>query len=85
MSDNTELKKMIFGSELSFDEKEELAWLFADASEEEIDAAKTLFTEDPIWISRLSDNYRKKKLAFLTDDVELWKQILAEEKVYAAA
>ncbi len=85
MASITELKKIVFNSELSFDEKEELMWFFDGASDAEIAAAIRLFTEDPIWIGRLSDNYRKKKLAFLTDDVKLWKVILAEEKSYLEA
>ncbi len=79
----TDLKKIIFDSDLSFEEKEELSWMFSGGTEEEIAAGVRLFTEDPIWIRRVSDNYRKKKMAFLTDDLDLWKQILEEEKGYA--
>lgn len=85
MATITDIKKTIFGTELSFQEKEDLAWLFDGANDQEIDAANQLFSEDVSWVKRLSDNYKKKKLAFLSDDVELWKQILEEEKSYAAA
>jgi hypothetical protein len=75
-----ELKKMIFDSELSFSEKEDLGWLFADATDEEIAAAKELFLEDLAWIKTLSDNYHSKKMALLADDIEMWKNILESEK-----
>lgn len=71
---------MIFDSELSFSEKEDLGWLFADASDEEIAAAKELFTEDASWIKTLSDNYHSKKMALLADDIQMWKSILESEK-----
>jgi len=85
MATITDIKKKIFDSGLSFQEKEDLAWLFDGANNEEIEAADELFTENPVWIKRLSDNYKKKRLAFLSNDVELWKQILEEEKSFAAA
>lgn len=76
-----ELKKTIFDSaEISFTEKEDLAWLFSDASEEEIQAAIDLFAEDAAWIKKISDNYHSKKIALLADDAEMWKKILEEEE-----
>ena len=75
-----ELKKLIFASEISFSEKEDLAWLFAEASEEEINAAFDLFTEDQSWIKKVSDNYHTKKIALLADDAEMWKKLLTEEE-----
>ena len=78
-----ELKKLIFASELSFSEKEDLAWLFAEATEEELCAAFDLFTEDPAWVKKISDNYHSKKIALLADDAEMWKKILEEEEKMA--
>ncbi|MCK9352022.1 MAG: hypothetical protein WCT49_03695 [Candidatus Paceibacterota bacterium] len=75
-----ELKKLIFDSELSFSEKEDLAWLFAEASEDELQAAFDLFTEDKEWIKKISDNYHSKKIALLADDAEMWKKILEDEE-----
>jgi len=75
-----ELKKLIFDSELSFSEKEDLAWLFAEASEEEIRAAFDLFMEDKVWVKKISDNYHSKKIALLADDAEMWKKILEDEE-----
>lgn len=75
-----ELKKIIFDSELSFTEKEDMAWLFAEATDEEIKAAYDLFTEDSSWIKKMSDNYHTKKIALLADDAEMWKNILVEEE-----
>jgi hypothetical protein len=75
-----ELKKLIFASELSFSEKEDLAWLFAEATEEELAAAFDIFTEDPVWIKKISDNYHSKKIALLADDAEMWKKILEDEE-----
>lgn len=81
-----DIKVTIFNfPDISFKEKEDLAWVFSDASDEELAAAEKLFAEDKTWIKRLSDNYQKKRLAFLTDDVHLWKTILKEEAGYAAA
>ncbi|MFA5830259.1 MAG: hypothetical protein WC878_00340 [Candidatus Paceibacterota bacterium] len=74
------LKKLIFDSELSFSEKEDLAWLFAEATEEELQAAFDLFTEDKVWIKKISDNYHSKKIALLADDAEMWKKILQDEE-----
>lgn len=76
----TDLKKLIFDSELSFSEKEDLAWLFSEASEEEIKAAIDLFEEDAVWIRKISDNYHSKKIALLADDAEMWKSILQDEE-----
>jgi len=76
----TDLKKLIFDSELSFSEKEDLAWLFSEASEEEIKAAIDLFEEDTAWIRKISDNYHSKKIALLADDAEMWKSILQDEE-----
>ncbi|TRZ53769.1 hypothetical protein D4R99_00330 [bacterium] len=75
-----ELKKLIFESELSFSEKEDLAWLFAEATEEEVRAAIDLFEEDTAWIRKISDNYHSKKIALLADDAEMWKNILQDEE-----
>ena len=75
-----ELKKLIFDAELSFSEKEDLAWLFAEASEEEVAAAFDLFTEDKAWIKKISDNNHSKKIALLADDAEMWKKILEDEE-----
>lgn len=75
-----ELKKTLFDSELSFTEKEDMVWLFEGATEEEIQAAIDLFTEDHVWIKKISDNYHSKKIALLADDAEMWKKILATEE-----
>ncbi len=75
-----ELKKLIFDSELSFSEKEDMAWLFAEATEEEVQAAIDLFKEDLAWIKKISDNYHTKKIALLADDAEMWKKILEDEE-----
>ncbi|MCX6739183.1 MAG: hypothetical protein NT098_04005 [Candidatus Parcubacteria bacterium] len=75
-----ELKKLIFDSELSFSEKEDMAWLFAEATEEEVQAAIDLFKEDQAWIKKISDNYHTKKIALLADDAEMWKKILEDEE-----
>jgi hypothetical protein len=75
-----ELKKLIFASELSFSEKEDLAWLFDEATEEELQAAYDLFTEDGAWVKKISDNYHSKKIALLADDAEMWKKILEDEE-----
>jgi hypothetical protein len=74
-----ELKKQLFDSELSFTEKEDMVWMFSDATEEEIQAAIELFSEDRAWIKKISDNYHSKKIALLADDAEMWKKILEEE------
>lgn len=74
-----ELKKILFDSELSFIEKEDMVWLFSDATEEEIQAAIDLFIEDKVWIKKISDNYHHKKIALLADDAEMWKKILEDE------
>jgi len=75
-----ELKKIIFDSEISFTEKEDMGWLFADASDEEVQAALDLFNEDREWIKKISENYHTKKIALLADDVDLWKKILQDEE-----
>lgn len=74
------LRKVIFDSELPFAEKEDMAWLFEGATEEEIQAAIDLFMEDSAWIKKISDNYHSKKIALLADDAEMWKKILEDEK-----
>ncbi|MGH9957085.1 MAG: hypothetical protein ACREBC_08140 [Pyrinomonadaceae bacterium] len=33
----------------------------------------------------MSENFNQKRLAFLTDDVDLWHQILEREKRFARA
>lgn len=74
-----ELRKILFASELSFTEKEDMVWLFEGATEEEMRAAIDLFSEDGAWIKKISDNYHQKKIALLADDVEMWKKILEDE------
>jgi hypothetical protein len=74
-----ELRKILFDSELSFTEKEDMVWLFEGATEEEMRAAIDLFIEDGAWIKKISDNYHQKKIALLADDVEMWKKILETE------
>jgi hypothetical protein len=74
-----ELKNILFASELSFTEKEDMLWLFEGATEEEMQAAIDLFLEDGVWIKKISDNYHSKKIALLADDVEMWKRILEDE------
>lgn len=73
------LKKIIFDSGIPFMEKEDLVWLFSDATEEEIQAAIDLFSEDGAWVKKISDNYHQKKIALLADDAEMWKKILEDE------
>lgn len=57
-----------------------MGWLFADASDEEVQAALDLFNEDREWIKKISENYHTKKIALLADDVDLWKKILQDEE-----
>lgn len=74
-----ELKKIVFDSAIPFTEKEDMVWLFSDATAEEIQAAIDLFLEDGAWVKKISDNYHQKKIALLADDVEMWKKILEDE------
>lgn len=46
-----------------------------------MDIAK-LLEKDPSWIVKLNDNKKKKEQALATGDMELWNQILEEEKQY---
>ena len=71
---------MIFDADITAAEKEDLAWLFADATDEEIEAARALFAEDMEWVRKISENYQNKKIALLADDPEMWKKILESEK-----
>lgn len=74
------LKKIIFDSDLSHADKEELFAHFSNAGHEDVNACFSLFKEDSLWIKELIENYKQKKIAFMTDDVELWHRILEREK-----
>jgi hypothetical protein len=76
MEKYTQLKKLIGESDLHPEEKEDLAWLFAEASEEEVTSCLNLFADKKDWIKSISDNYQLKRIALLSDDAEEWKKIV---------
>jgi len=74
------IKDIIYKSELSILEQEELIDLLSRAKNEDLEEAAELFTENPSLIKVLSDNYRAKQAVFATGSADQWKKILAKEE-----
>jgi hypothetical protein len=81
---NTNLQKIkdvVYKSDLSFLEKEELADLFTHAKkDEDLEGIATLVSRNTAMVRLMSNNYQAKMAAFATGDADLWKNILDKEQ-----
>ena len=80
---NTNLQKIkdvIYTSNLSIIEQEELTDLFSRAKDEELEGLATLISHNTAMVRLMSDNYQAKIAAYATGDADLWKNILDKEQ-----
>ncbi|PCH91542.1 hypothetical protein COB18_00990 [Candidatus Kaiserbacteria bacterium] len=82
MGQNTfqKIHEIIEKSNLSNEEKRDFTELFAQTKESALRPVLTLLTNDPIWIEKLYKNYRAKKDAMVTGNMEAWKDAITKEK-----
>jgi hypothetical protein len=74
------IKELILNSDLSSSEQDDLIALFADSENRNLEPMLKLFTEDPLWINKIYENYKAKRAAIIAGDAALWQKIIAEEK-----
>jgi len=73
------IKDSIDNSLLSTQDKNELLQVFAKANEGDWAELVVVLSEDPSWVSRLSDNLKAKRIVLGLKDGALWQKILQEE------
>ena len=75
------IKELVLKSDISLIEQEELMLAFSSASDVDLEPMLKLFSEDQSWIRKISDNYKAKRAAMITEDTELWKRIVQDEEI----
>lgn len=78
------IKDVVYTSDLSIIEQEELTDLFSRAKDEDLEGIATLITHNTAMVRLMSDNYQAKQAAFATGDAELWRNILDKEQAMLA-
>ena len=80
MDNFQKVKDLISASSLPFSDQIDLIDLFSKGNDSELELIVELFTENQIWIEKISHNYKWKLKALKTKDAEVWKKIVEEEK-----
>lgn len=81
MNNNLEkIKELILKSDISDSEKIDLITLFSKAKDEELEPVSDLFSNDLSWVKKISENYKAKQVANITENSDLWKKIINEEE-----
>lgn len=80
MTNLQEIKKLISRSRLSLSDQISLIELYARANDADLEETLKLFTEDPFWIQKISENYKAKRAALVVGDSALWEKIMKAEE-----
>lgn len=80
MSNFEIIKDCISKSSVPFGDQIDLLDLFSKAEDAELSPVAELFTQDGMWVARIHKNYKDKKVAIETKDMELWRRIIEDEK-----
>jgi hypothetical protein len=76
------IRGLIQNSALSTDDKQKLIDVFADMPDEALLDTAKLLEKDSTWIEKISENRKKKEEALTTGNMDLWNEIIQEEKQY---
>ena len=80
---NTNLQKikdLLVKSDLTIEDQEQLVGLFSNTKDDRLKDTAKLFLENPEWILKMNQNYKKKKIAIENTDKEMWSEIVSEEE-----
>ncbi len=67
-------------SEIPAADAENLINLFALAQDEDLSIIVKLVEENPAWIAKINENYKRKKEALSKNDQTIWNDILKSER-----
>lgn len=80
MDDNLQrLKTLLATSTISADDQNELLSFFAATEKDDLVAAVDLFSAEPAWIEKVSQNLKAKQKAISSRDRNLWNEIVQGE------
>lgn len=73
------IKNILQSSGLSSQDQNELLTLFSFAVDEELELLVGLFSKDKTYITVINENYKRKKEALATRNMNLWQKIVQDE------
>ena len=74
------IKELILKSNLPLIDQNELIAAFARTNDLSLKGVLKLFTEDNLWIKRISENYKAKREALTAGNYSMWQKIVKEEE-----
>lgn len=74
------VKNLILKSNLPPLDQEDLITMFSLTTNEELGAVVELFSSDPAWIKKISENAKAKQAVAATGNQEHWQKIVDEEE-----
>lgn len=81
MEDNLiKIKEILSDSDLDSQDQDDLIVLFSMARDEDLEPVVKLFSENPTWIKKISENYKSKEEAITAQNQDLWQKIIQEEE-----
>jgi len=80
MSNFYYLRDLLRMSEIPAADAENLINLFALAQDEDLSIIVKLVEENPAWIAKINENYKRKKEALSKNDQTIWNDILKSER-----
>lgn len=67
-------------TQLNSEEKREFSEVFAQTKEDALRPVLKLLEADATWVERLYANYKKKKEAIVTGNMDAWQDAIEQEK-----
>jgi hypothetical protein len=80
MNNLQKIKDLILKSSISTLDQTSLIELFSRANDSDLENVADLFSKNPTWIEKISENYKAKQATFATGNSELWKKIIETEE-----
>jgi hypothetical protein len=75
-----QIQAIIEDSRLDDIQKREFGEVFARTKEDALAPVLEIFQEDPGWVEKLYKNYKEKKEAIVTGNLDAWREVIATEK-----
>lgn len=82
MNNYERIKAKVNASSISVEDKKTVLDMFAEVTDEALIDIADLFEESPHWVEKFNDNRKAKQRAVATNDPNLWREILEQEKKY---
>lgn len=76
------IKACIDAETISIEDKKAMLDIFADVADNYLEDIAALLEKDASWIKKFNDNRIAKHQALTTHNMELWNQIISQEKKY---